>query len=71
MISPQQIQYLSSIRAKSLAGTVTLDEYKEAIKIMRGDRQAAAQSGDAAKRAKAKKEIPSVDTMLDDLMGGS
>lgn len=70
MISQEQFQYISTIRAKSLSGTVTIEEYKEAIRIMRGDRLAAAQSGDAAKRAKAKKEIPSADALLDDMMGG-
>jgi len=71
MMSQQEIQYLNEIRMKSLAGTATQEEYKEAIRLMRGSRVAAATSAsETAKRIRAKKEIPSADSLLDDLMGG-
>lgn len=68
MISNEQLQKIAEVRAKSQAGTVTLEEYKEAIQIMRGDRVAAA-SATATRRTAA--AAPSADSLLDDLMGGA
>jgi hypothetical protein len=68
MISNEQLQKIAEVRAKSQAGTVSLEEYKEAIRIMRGDRIAAA-SATATRRAST--TVASADSLLDDLMGGA
>lgn len=66
-MSPEVLQRISILRAKSLDGSMTLEDAKEAIRLIRGDRRGAAASSDSARRAKAKASIKSADEMLDEL----
>ena len=68
-MSPEVQQRLSILRTKSLDGTISLDEYREAIRLMRADRQSAQHaSANSTTRKKAlKADIKSADEMLDEL----
>ena len=68
-MSPEVQQRLAILRAKSQAGDINLDEYREAIRLMRADRQTAqtASANSTARRKVAKAEIKSADEMLDEL----
>lgn len=69
-MSPEVVQRISILRQKMIDGTATVEELKEAVTLMRGDRKAAAAapSGSSASRKKmAKAEIKSADEMLDEL----
>lgn len=57
-------------RSEAAAGTLSLEEMKEAIAFLRGDRKAAAASTDAVKRSKAVKMIPTAADLLNELKGG-
>ena len=59
------------LRIKAADGTLTLEDMREIIKILRQDRMAAGQTAraTAAKRKKAHVEIPHADDMLADLEG--
>lgn len=69
-ISPELQSKIALWRAKSQEGTITLEEMREAIILMRGGRktaqEAAASSG---KKASAKKPARAVDDMLNELEG--
>lgn len=59
---------IQELRQKSLAGTITTDEMKEAIALMREDRVRAATS--SAKSRAAKAPTRSAEDMLSELEGG-
>jgi hypothetical protein len=67
MLSPELQARIVEWRRKSLDGTITLEEQREAVKLMREGRLAAAQAQSAARRKKAVAEIKSADDMLDEL----
>ena len=69
-MAPELLQKLAIWRAKAADGTLTLDEMREAVVLMRGDRKAGQSASTGTRRAKAKAEIPSADDMLSEL-GGS
>lgn len=56
-------------RARAAAGTLSLDDMKEAIRAMRQGRLGAATASDSAQRARAKRVVKSADEMLDELGG--
>lgn len=68
---PQSVELQAKIavwRAKAVEGTLTQEEMKEAIIIMREGRKSAGASGEGTtRRAKAKAAIPSADDMLSEL----
>lgn len=67
-MSPELLAKISIWRAKANDGTLTLEEQREAVMALRGDRKIAATSGDSAKRtAKAKAAVPNADDMLGEL----
>lgn len=49
LLSPELQSRIELLRAKSLAGTLTIEEQKEAIRHLRADRMAAAERGRTAK----------------------
>ncbi len=57
-------QNIALWRAKAAAGELTLEESRQIIAIVRGERRTAAESSDAARRAKAKKAVPTADELL-------
>lgn len=70
-MAPELLQKLAIWRAKAADGTLTLDEMREAVALMRGDRKSGASAASSGtRRAKAKAEILSADDMLSEL-GGS
>ena len=68
-MSPEVIAKLAILRQKANEGTLSVDEMKEAVILMRGDRKATASApaSSGTRRAKAKAEIKSADEMLDEL----
>lgn len=63
MQSPEVQQKISTLRQKALAGTLTPDECKEGIILLRGSRRSAATEATARKRGPAK----STDELLKEL----
>lgn len=71
MISPDDLDLNSRIalwRQKSLAGTLTIEEQREAVAYMRAGRKSASEAS-AAKRRTTKASSRSADDMLKDLGG--
>lgn len=66
MLSPEDQSRLSALRSKALDGSISMEEMKEVIRILRQGRLAAATS---AANSKAKKATKSVDAMLSELGG--
>lgn len=67
-VSPEMQTKIVDWRAKCLAGTITLDEMREAIKALRANRIAAATaSAKSLKTGKKKAPAQSADSMLDEL----
>lgn len=66
-MSPELQSQIAVWRAKCADGTMTLDDYKRAILVMRGERRSAATSSEQSRRTKAKAQIKSADEMLDEL----
>ena len=56
-------------REKQAAGTLTLEEMKEAIQALRGGRVSAAIASSVSKAKKAPVVIPASDDLLDELRG--
>lgn len=56
-------------RQKAAEGTLSIDEMRQAVAAIRGDRRGAATASEASRRKAAKKEIPSADDMLKQLEG--
>ena len=67
MISPELAAKISLWRAKSLDGTITMEEMREAVKQMREGRLAASQASANSKRSKAKAAVPNADDLLNEL----
>lgn len=66
-MQPETVGRLSFLRQKALDGTLSMEEMKEAVIMMRGDRASSVRNTDSARRAKVKAAIPDADTMLDEL----
>lgn len=60
---------IAQLRAKAVDGTLTLEEMQAAIKLIRGDRTAAAKASSSSKTRQAKAVIPDADDMLKELGG--
>ena len=56
-------------RAKARAGTLTLEETRDAIKVLRSGRAAVAQAASGTKARKAKEPAKSGDDLLSELEG--
>lgn len=69
ILSPEQQQRLTILRARQDSGEITLDEMKEAVLILRQGRVSAAAASDSSKRKKAATAIPNADDMLGELEG--
>jgi len=66
-MTPETRYRISILQQKAIDGTLTLDEMREGVKLMREDRTSGASSSDSSRRAKAKAVIKSADDMLDEL----
>lgn len=69
ILSPEVASKIAIWREKAKTNTLTRDEMREAVKLMRADRVGAAAASTQAKAKKAKAEIPSGDDLLKELMG--
>lgn len=67
LLSADEQARVSVIRAKYEAGTVTPEDTKEFIRILRQGRLSAHTASAAARRKSAKAEIPNADDLLDEL----
>lgn len=68
MYSPELQSKIASWRHKVANGTLTKEELTEAIKLLREERLAAAESV-SKRRTTAKKEVRSADDLLNELEG--
>lgn len=67
-MSPEVQAKLAILKQKAIDGTLTIDDQREAVRIMRADRKAAPPpTTSSTRRARAKAEIKSADEMLDEL----
>ena len=66
-MSPEMKSRIAILQQKAIDGTLTLDEMREGIQLMRADRVAGASASDSSRRAKAKAVIKSADELLDEL----
>ena len=66
-MTPETNSKIAIWRAKAADGTLTLEEMRKAIIVLRASRVGAALASAKARRAKAKAEIPSADDMLAEL----
>lgn len=67
MYSPETQSRLQQLRHKALAGTATVEEFQQAIELMRQGRQVAALGAAAGKTKRAGKPKPSADDLFDEL----
>lgn len=69
ILSPTVASKLAIWRQKAVDNTLSREEMKEAILLLRGDRRSAAVASVTSKAKKAKAEIPDGDDLLKDLLG--
>jgi len=67
MISSELAAKIASWRQKAVEGTLTEEEMKEAIVLLREGRAAALASSATAKRTRAVAAIPKADDLLDEI----
>lgn len=66
-VSPELSSKIAYWRSRSLEGTITIDEMKEAILALRQDRKAAAEASEASGSKRKKAPPKNVDDMLSEL----
>lgn len=69
--TPETLSRIAILQQKAKDNTLTMDDMREGVRLMRGDRKSAASASEAGvkRRAMAKAVIPSADEMLDELEG--
>lgn len=73
MMSPELQSKIALWRAKAAqGGNLSLEEMREAVGLLRGERKSAAEKSEAGRRKKAKKLVKSADQLLSELdnLGG-
>ena len=68
-MSPEVAARIVSLRSKAEDGTATLEDMREGVRLLRGDRVSAAVTSEKSRKVKAKAQIKSADEMLDELGG--
>ena len=66
-MNPEINQRIALLRGKIADGSITEEEMKEGVKILREGRISAAYSAEATKRKKAIAAVPAAADMLDEL----
>lgn len=66
-MTPETNQLIATLRAKIADGTITEEDMKQGVRLLREGRVAAAYSSDSAKRKKAIVDIPKAADMLSEL----
>lgn len=69
MQSPELQSRIAVWRAKAKDGTLTIEEQREAIAAIRGERKSAANASEQSKRTKAKAVVPDAKALLASLGG--
>lgn len=67
--TPETLSRIAILKAKLEDSTITMEEMREAVRLLRRDRLSAQTASEAGRRAKAKAIIPSADDMLNELEG--
>ena len=65
--SPETINRINELRRKMADGTITLEEQKQGIILLRANRTSALSTSKSPSKAKAKKVIKSADDLLSEL----
>lgn len=68
-MTPELQSKITIWRARAAEGTLSIEEMREAVAVIREGRLGAAHASEASKRSRAKKEIKSADEMLNELEG--
>ena len=66
-MTPELQSKITMWRSRAATGDLSLDEMREALAYLRGERKSAASATSVAKRTKAIKAIPSADDLLSEL----
>lgn len=66
-MSPEVASQIAVWRQQAFEGTLTVEDQRKIIELIRGDRKNAAVSSEKARKTRAKKEIKSADDMLKEL----
>lgn len=69
MQSPEVQHRIAILRQKIADNSLSMEEMKEAIKYLRGDRRNAHAASDGARRKKAVAAIPNADDLLNEMDG--
>lgn len=67
--SPEVQSRIAVLRARALDGSITIEDMKEAINLMRADRKGAAIASATSKAKTAKTAVPNVSDLLDEIGG--
>lgn len=70
MYSPTDQARIAELRMKQAAGTITVEDLKDFIRITREGRISAQATSTTARTKAAKVAIPNADALLDQLVGG-
>ena len=69
-MTPELQSKIAVWRAKAADGTLSIEEMREAIVVLRAGRVSAAQASTASRQAKARTSIPNAMDLLASLKGG-
>ena len=69
MYPPETQAKIALFRAKMAEGTMTIEEMKEAVELLREGRLAASLASASSTRKRAAREIPKADDLLGELEG--
>ena len=67
--SPENMTKIAAWRQKAAEGTLTIEDCKEYVIVLRGGRRSAAEASEASRRTKARKVVKSAEEMLNELTG--
>lgn len=70
LYSPEEQSRIAVIRAKNEAGTATIDDFKEFVRICRQGRQTSLTSAATSRARAAKAAIPNANDLLDEMGAG-
>lgn len=65
--SPEIITKIAIWRQKAADGTLTIEDCKEYVIVLRGGRRSAAEASEASRKTKARKVVKSAEEMLNEL----
>jgi hypothetical protein len=68
-MTPEMMSQITVWRQKAAEGTLTLEEMRQAILALRGDRRGAAVASEKSRKAKAPKAEVRADDLLSELEG--